>query len=67
MIIKKGKKFYKVEREMTKEEVLEYKKSLKAHHDTLDTRIADKIKQLRDEAKANKAKAKKELDELNAL
>jgi len=67
MIIKFGTKYYKVEKEMTLEEVNEYKAALQAHYDTLDARISEQVKKLEDEAKQIKTRAKQELDRLKSL
>ena len=67
MIIKKGTKYYKVEKEMTKDEVDKHKATLQAHYDTLEDRTTERIKELEAQNKINQAKSKKELDELKAL
>lgn len=67
MIIKKGTKYYRVEKEMTQKEVDEYKSNLQNHYDTLGERTNNKIKEMQDKFAIDKEKAQKELDELNAI
>jgi len=67
MIIKKGTKYYKVEKIMTKADVDEYKATLQKHYDTLDTRTAKVMAKIEAEKVENKKKTGDELKELNKL
>lgn len=67
MIIKKGTKYYLVDREMTKDEFDEYKQELQDHYDTVDQRTAVQIQEIQTKTAANKVKVKAELDKLNDL
>jgi len=67
MIIKKGTKYYLVEKEMSKAEFDEYKDNVQKNHDILEERIKVWSKAEKDKIVFEKANAKKQLDELNAL
>jgi len=67
MIIKKGTKYYLVEKEMSKAEFDEYKNNIQKHYNTLEERIKVWSKAEKDKIVFEKANAKKQLDELNAL
>jgi hypothetical protein len=67
MIIKKGQKYYLVEKELTQNEVNRIKAALQSSHDTMDEQVSRQVKDLQDRTKIRKDKIKDELDELNAL
>jgi predicted RecB family nuclease len=67
MIIKKGTKYYLVDRELTKSEVDEHKSKLQSHYDTIDQRTAAQVKEIQDKAAESKVKTKAELDDIDAL
>ena len=65
--IKKENKYYKVEKELTLNEINELKTTLTAHLDTLEKRKQDWAKQEKEKVVIEEEDAYKELQELNNL
>ncbi len=67
MIIKKGTKYYQVERELTKEEFDKYKLEVKKQYDMLDNKLANQIQEIQKKTQENKKRIEDELSLLNSL